>query len=138
MSITCCGLPRTIAINLNNPLQKVYPPTARAMPALVVACAVVRNPSRMGGTATHKSLFTAGFSRGACTYMNLIWNKWGGDKWCPFLTVNLDHSLFQSVEGVYIIWHGERVPGLFMLDKGQSPSGSRTIGWRRKFLDTAT
>lgn len=38
--------------------------------------------------------------------MNLDWNKCEGDKWCPFQTVNLDHSHFQSLGGVYVIWHG--------------------------------
>jgi hypothetical protein len=42
--------------------------------------------------------------------MNLTWNKCVGDKWCPFLTVNLDHSVFQALEGVYIIWHGGQTP----------------------------
>ena len=33
--------------------------------------------------------------------MTLNWNKCEGDNWCPFLTVNLKHAHFQSLEGVY-------------------------------------
>ena len=40
--------------------------------------------------------------------MNLNWNKCVGDKWCPFQTVDLDHSHFRSLGGVYVIWHGSQ------------------------------
>lgn len=38
--------------------------------------------------------------------MQLVWNKCEGNAWCPFLTVNLSHSHFVGMEGVYVIWHG--------------------------------
>lgn len=38
--------------------------------------------------------------------MTLSWNKCTGNQWCPLNTVNLDHPLFDGMEGVYIIWHG--------------------------------
>jgi len=38
--------------------------------------------------------------------MNVEWIKCEGDKWCGLNTVNLDHSHFDDLEGVYIIWHG--------------------------------
>ncbi len=50
--------------------------------------------------------------------MNLTWNKCEGDKWCPFLTVNLDHAHFQSLEGVYVIWHGGQTPRTVYVGRG--------------------
>lgn len=50
--------------------------------------------------------------------MNLYWNKCQGDAWCPFLTVNLDHSHFQSLEGVYVIWHGGQTPWTVYVGQG--------------------
>lgn len=38
--------------------------------------------------------------------MNLIWNTCNRGSWCSFLSVNLDHSHFNGLEGVYIIWQG--------------------------------
>ncbi len=38
--------------------------------------------------------------------MNLDWIKCQGDVWCKLNTVNMDHSHFDSMHGVYIIWHG--------------------------------
>jgi hypothetical protein len=50
--------------------------------------------------------------------MNLTWNKCEGDKWCPFLTVNLDHPHFQFLEGVYVIWHGGQAPWTVYVGQG--------------------
>lgn len=50
--------------------------------------------------------------------MNLTWNKCEGDKWCPFLTVNLEHPHFQSLEGVYVIWHGGQTPWTVYVGQG--------------------
>lgn len=50
--------------------------------------------------------------------MTLSWNKCEGDKWCPFLTVNLDHPHFRSLEGVYIIWHGGQTPWTVYVGQG--------------------
>lgn len=38
--------------------------------------------------------------------INLRWNKCKGDIWCNLNTVNLNHSHFDNMNGVYIIWHG--------------------------------
>jgi len=38
--------------------------------------------------------------------VKLDWIKCKGDVWCPLNTVNLQHSHFDDLEGVYIIWHG--------------------------------
>ena len=37
--------------------------------------------------------------------MIVNWNKCQGDVWCPLNTVNLEHSHFDNMWGVYIIWH---------------------------------
>lgn len=50
--------------------------------------------------------------------MNLTWNKCEGDKWCPFLTVNLEHPHFQALEGVYVIWHGGQTPWTVYVGQG--------------------
>ena len=42
--------------------------------------------------------------------MNLDWKKCQGDIWGPLLTVDLNHTHFNGMEGVYIIWQkGGRV-----------------------------
>lgn len=38
--------------------------------------------------------------------MNLSWTKCQGEVWCKLSTVNLSHEHFNSIHGVYIIWHG--------------------------------
>jgi hypothetical protein len=40
------------------------------------------------------------------TTLAVSWNKCQGDNWCGLNTVNLDHSHFDGMEGVYVIWHG--------------------------------
>ncbi len=37
--------------------------------------------------------------------MELNWVKCEGDAWCPLNDVNLGHSHFDAMEGVYIVWH---------------------------------
>ncbi len=48
----------------------------------------------------------------------LSWNKCEGDKWCPLLTVNLQHPHFENLEGVYIIWHGGQNPRTVYVGQG--------------------
>ncbi len=36
--------------------------------------------------------------------LNLSWTKCLGDVWCDFQSLNLNHPLFNNLEGVYIIW----------------------------------
>lgn len=50
--------------------------------------------------------------------MTLSWNKCEGNAWCPFLTVNLDHPTFRSLEGVYVIWHGGQTPWTVYVGQG--------------------
>jgi hypothetical protein len=38
--------------------------------------------------------------------MNVNWVKCEGQQWCNFQNLNLDHSHFNNLGGVYIIWHG--------------------------------
>ena len=38
--------------------------------------------------------------------MIVSWGKCGGQQWCDFLKLNLDHPLFKDLVGIYIIWHG--------------------------------
>jgi len=38
--------------------------------------------------------------------MRLIWKTCNKGSWCSFLSVNLDHTHFNGLEGVYIIWQG--------------------------------
>lgn len=50
--------------------------------------------------------------------MNLNWIKCEGNKWCPFLTVNLGHSHFSGLGGVYVIWHGGAHPATVYVGSG--------------------
>ena len=36
--------------------------------------------------------------------MQLSWQNCQGDVWCSFMAVDLSHSHFDEMEGVYIIW----------------------------------
>jgi len=38
--------------------------------------------------------------------MFVNWNKCQGNVWCKLNSVNIDHPHFNSMSGVYIIWHG--------------------------------
>jgi len=66
--------------------------------------------------------------------MNLYWNKCEGDEWCPFLTVNLDHAFFQSLEGVYVIWHGGQTPSTVYVGKGAIASRLRDHRQKQEIL----
>lgn len=48
----------------------------------------------------------------------LNWTKCEGQSWCPFLTVNLAHSHFNGLEGVYVIWHGGTNPKTVYVGQG--------------------
>lgn len=37
--------------------------------------------------------------------MKVTWGRCERGNWCPLNTVNLDHSVFQDLRGVYIIWY---------------------------------
>jgi len=40
--------------------------------------------------------------------LNLIWTKCQGDVWGSLINIDLTHPYLDSIEGVYIIWHGGR------------------------------
>lgn len=49
---------------------------------------------------------------------HLNWTKCQGDVWCKLNSVNLHHSHFNHMEGVYIIWHGGPNPAVVYIGKG--------------------
>jgi hypothetical protein len=48
----------------------------------------------------------------------LNWIKCDGNQWCNLLTLNLDHSHFEGLLGVYIIWHGGQNPATVYVGQG--------------------
>ena len=48
----------------------------------------------------------------------LNWIKCDGNTWCPLLTLNLAHSHFNGLDGVYIIWHGGPTPRTVYVGQG--------------------
>jgi len=50
--------------------------------------------------------------------LTLEWIKCEGDTWCSLLTVNLAHSHFDQLEGVYIIWHAGQNPATVRIGQG--------------------
>jgi hypothetical protein len=51
--------------------------------------------------------------------LQVFWNKCLPDAWCPLATVNLEHSHFDSMDGVYIIWHGGNSPRTVYIGTGR-------------------
>ena len=49
---------------------------------------------------------------------NVSWVKCQGDVWCKLNAVNLDHAHFDKLEGVYLIWHGGKVPAVVYVGQG--------------------
>lgn len=50
--------------------------------------------------------------------LNLNWIKCTNNQWCDFLNLDLDHSHFDNLEGVYIIWHGGVNPWVVRVGQG--------------------
>ena len=50
--------------------------------------------------------------------LQLNWTKCQGDVWCKLNSVNLDHSHFNHMEGVYVIWHGGQNPAVVYIGQG--------------------
>jgi hypothetical protein len=48
----------------------------------------------------------------------LEWNKCKAGTWCVLLDLDLDHEHFEEIEGVYIIWCGERNPVALVVGEG--------------------
>jgi len=48
--------------------------------------------------------------------LELDWRFCQGDQWCSFQNLDLDHSHFDNMEGVYIIWHqgGEKPRAVYV------------------------
>ena len=51
--------------------------------------------------------------------MNIHWMRCQGDVWCKLETVNLSHHHFDTMVGVYIIWHGGPQPHVVYVGQGQ-------------------
>lgn len=50
--------------------------------------------------------------------MHLNWTKCQGDVWCSLNSVNLSHSHFNGMHGVYIIWHGGEHSSVVYIGQG--------------------
>ena len=50
--------------------------------------------------------------------MYLQWIKCQGDVWGKLNTVNLGHKHFDSMSGIYIIWHGGSTPATVRVGQG--------------------
>lgn len=50
--------------------------------------------------------------------MQLKWIKCQGDVWGNLNTVNLAHPHFESLSGVYVIWHGGSNPATVRVGQG--------------------
>lgn len=61
--------------------------------------------------------------------MILSWVKCSNDVWCALINLNLNHEHFDSMEGVYIIWHGDPNPATVRV--GQGIIKDRLLGHRQ-------
>ena len=50
--------------------------------------------------------------------MELKWIKCQGDVWGKLNTIRLDHAHFDSMSGVYVIWHGGSTPATVRVGQG--------------------
>lgn len=50
--------------------------------------------------------------------LNLTWTKCQGDVWGSLINIDLTHPYLDSIEGVYIIWHGGRNPRVVRVGQG--------------------
>jgi len=50
--------------------------------------------------------------------MILDWIKCETNQWCNFFNLNLNHSHFDGLEGIYIIWHGAPNPAVVYVGQG--------------------
>jgi hypothetical protein len=50
--------------------------------------------------------------------IDVNWVKCQGEVWCPLSTVNLDHVHFNTMNGVYVIWHAGSEPATVYVGKG--------------------
>lgn len=50
--------------------------------------------------------------------LSLIWQQCEGNVWCNLNAVNIGHSHFDNMDGVYMIWHGGAAPRVVYVGKG--------------------
>ncbi len=50
--------------------------------------------------------------------MPVRWVQCAHNDWCPLNTVKLSHVHFDTMEGVYIIWHGGKDPAVVAVGQG--------------------
>ena len=50
--------------------------------------------------------------------MQLQWGKCTSGSWCDFMKLDLAHSVFDGLEGVYIIWHSGDHPATVYVGQG--------------------
>jgi len=60
--------------------------------------------------------------------MQLDWIKCTNDAWCGLNSVDLSHSHFNGLEGVYVIWHGGN--GHNIVKVGQGNIADRLTAYR--------
>ena len=66
--------------------------------------------------------------------LHLNWTKCQEDVWCKLSSVNLNHSHFNHLEGIYIIWHGGQYPAVVYIGQGNIKDRiSHTQEMTRKF-----
>ena len=58
--------------------------------------------------------------------MQVKWMKCQGQVWCKLATVDLNHSHFASLSGVYIIWHGGAAPTTVYVGQGSIADSLRS------------
>ena len=49
---------------------------------------------------------------------DLEWGKCTGGQWCLLRSLNLEHAVFENLQGLYIIWHGGSDPRVVYVGKG--------------------
>ena len=49
---------------------------------------------------------------------SLVWGRCQGGVWCKLNAVNLAHSHFDNLHGVYMIWHGGKRPAVVYVGTG--------------------
>ncbi len=50
--------------------------------------------------------------------LSLEWGKCAGGLWCLLRSLNLQHSAFEGLHGVYIIWYGGSDPRVVYVGQG--------------------
>ena len=66
--------------------------------------------------------------------MTLTWGTCGNPpSWCELNSLNLNHNLFDDLEGVYIIWYWDQNSNLITVKVGQGEIKERLEEHRRTF-----